>query len=81
MWDMTNYLILPRFSTIKFYLSSFDVIHSFGINSFGVKLDVIPAQINLGATLRLLVPGEARGYCYELCGQGHSNMILNSIII
>jgi cytochrome c oxidase subunit 2 len=76
MFDMSNYFIIPLYSIVKIYCISFDVIHSFGINSFGIKIDSIPGQINLAATIRAIIKGEHRGFCYELCGQGHSSMLL-----
>ena len=75
----TQSLILEQFSinnknsTIVF---SFDVIHSLGFYCFGIKIDAIPARINLGSTLRSLFKGEHRGFCFELCGQGHSSMLI-----
>ena len=34
---------------------SFDVIHTLGIYSWGVKIDAIPGRINVATTLRLLI--------------------------
>lgn len=65
MLDMTTSLIFPLMSTIKVYLMSFDVIHSFGINAFGIKLDVIPGAVNTSMTVKPMVIGEFRGYCYN----------------
>ena len=61
MHDMSSVLVLPLFSTIKFYLMSFDVIHSFGINSFGIKLDVIPGTVNSTMIIKPTLLGEFRG--------------------
>jgi len=46
-----------------------------------IKIDAIPGRINLANTLRLLWKGEYRGKCFELCGQGHLSMIINSLVI
>jgi cytochrome c oxidase subunit 2 len=81
MHDITNYIILPLYATIKMFFMSADVIHSFGINSFGIKIDAVPSQINIAATLRPSMLGEQRGYCYELCGQGHTSMIISCIVV
>ena len=61
-------------------LCSFDVIHTLGIYSWGVKIDAIPGRINAATTIRLLNKGEYRGKCFELCGQGHLSMAIASIV-
>ena len=60
---------------------SFDVIHSIGFYSFGSKVDAIPGRINLACTLRFLGKGEHRGFCFELCGQGHSSMLMVALCL
>ena len=73
----TNELILiPLLSTIRYYVFSYDVIHSLGIYSFGIKIDAIPGRFNFTSTIRTLIKGEHRGMCYELCGLGHSSMLI-----
>jgi heme/copper-type cytochrome/quinol oxidase subunit 2 len=81
LFDISAYLIIPLYSYVKLYLYSFDVIHTFGIYSWGSKIDAIPGRINLASTIRLLEKGEYIGYCYELCGQGHLSMYLISRIV
>ena len=46
-----------------------------GFYSYGIKIDAIPGRINIAFTLHSLFKGEYRGFCYELCGQGHAAMI------
>jgi len=76
-----NYLILPLYATIKMLLLSYDVIHSIGYYSLGIKIDAIPGRINITQSIRPLLKGEYRGFCFELCGQGHSSMLLTMISI
>jgi hypothetical protein len=71
----SNYLILSLFSSIRLYISSFDVIHSFGFHSLGFKSDAIPGRLNFVSNLFLLSSGSYLGYCYELCGLGHTSML------
>lgn len=73
-------VLLPLYSIIKLFLLSYDVIHSITYYSLGIKIDAIPARINITNSIRPLIKGEYRGYCFELCGQGHSIMILTSIV-
>ena len=76
MIEVSNYLLIPLFSSIKLFTISFDVIHSIGLYNLGVKLDAIPGRLNVLLNIRSLMKGEFRGFCYELCGQGHSAMIV-----
>jgi cytochrome c oxidase subunit 2 len=68
-------IVLPLFSVIKILVLSFDVIHSIGYYSLGIKIDSIPARINTAQSIRPLFKGQYRGFCFELCGQGHASMI------
>ena len=57
----------------RFLVTSSDVIHSFSIPEFNVKLDAIPGRLNFTA----FTPehfGIFIGYCTELCGAGHAYM-------
>ena len=66
-------------------------LHGFHVlfGSFGFFLtlfihfenDCSIGSINLGSTLRSLFKGEHRGFCFELCGQGHSSMLIVGLII
>lgn len=76
-----NCLIIPLYSIIKILLLSFDVIHSLGIYNLGIKIDAIPARVNITQSLRQVFKGEYRGFCFELCGQGHSTMISTILTI
>lgn len=68
-------IVLPLFSVIKILVLSFDVIHSIGYYSLGIKIDSIPARINTAQSIRPLFKGQYRGFCFESCGQGHASMI------
>lgn len=71
-------IIIPIYSLIKLLIMSYDVIHSIGFYSFGIKMDAIPAKINLSQSIRPIKKGQYRGFCFELCGQGHASMLLTS---
>lgn len=54
-------------------VTSSDVIHSFSVPHYKMKLDAIPGRVNQA----FLVPetvGVFVGYCRELCGAGHAYM-------
>nr|YP_010528197.1 cytochrome c oxidase subunit II [Echinoparyphium aconiatum]UXW64391.1 cytochrome c oxidase subunit II [Echinoparyphium aconiatum] len=57
----------------RFLVTSSDVIHSFAIPEFNIKLDAIPGRLNYS----MYCPshfGIFIGYCTELCGAGHAYM-------
>lgn len=80
LFDIFQYILLPIYSFIRLIVSSFDVIHTIGFYSLGIKIDAIPGKINSTTTLRLLIKGEYRGKCFELCGQGHLLMMSSTIV-
>lgn len=81
LFDMNRSVIFPLWSTFKLNVFSFDVIHCLGLYYFGIKIDGIPGRIHLASILRSIFKGENKGFCFELCGQGHSSMMIAGIII
>ena len=67
-------LYLPVGESVRFELSSPDVIHSFWVPAFTYKLDVIPGQDN-AFTMTPEREGTFAGKCAELCGVYHSRML------
>jgi cytochrome c oxidase subunit 2 len=70
----TNEIVVPVNRPYKLLMSSKDVIHSFYVPSFRVKMDVLPnryTQLWFEAT----VTGTFDLFCTEYCGKGHSEMI------
>jgi cytochrome c oxidase subunit 2 len=66
-------LYLPKGQPAVFELRSLDVIHSFFVPQFSVKLDAVPG---ITTTIRV-TPTRIGSYpaeCTELCGAGHSLM-------
>jgi cytochrome c oxidase subunit 2 len=66
-------LYLPNREPVVFHLRSLDVIHSFFVPEFSVKLDAVPG---ITTTVRV-TPTRLGSYpaeCTELCGAGHSLM-------
>jgi cytochrome c oxidase subunit II len=73
-------LYLPVNKSVRFRLSSPDVIHSFWIPSFYQKLDIIPGRINSYDVVPNQI-GVYPGKCAELCGTYHSRMLFNVHIV
>jgi cytochrome c oxidase subunit 2 len=70
-------LVLPTNRTIRFEVSSADVIHSFWVPEFLFKLDVIPGNENgRNNVFEVTVNKEGAyvGRCAELCGTYHAFM-------
>lgn len=77
-------LVLPVDKTIEFKLSSPDVIHSFWIPGFLMKMDVVPGQKGEDRNsfqVHTTKLGDFRGKCAELCGTYHSRMIFDVKVV
>ncbi|EKX68958.1 cytochrome c oxidase subunit II [Streptomyces ipomoeae] len=73
-------LWLPEGKTVRFVLTSRDVIHSFWVVPFLMKQDVIPGHTNVFQ----VTPnheGTFLGKCAELCGVDHSRMLFNVKVV
>ena len=68
-----NPLILPIDTTIRFLVSSSDVIHSFSVPSLGIKVDAVPGRLNQ-TSFTIFKPGMYYGACQEICGIQHAFM-------
>lgn len=73
-------LWLPKGKTVRFILTSRDVIHSFWVLPFLMKQDVIPGHTN-SFQVTPTMEGTFRGKCAELCGQDHSRMLFNVKVV
>jgi len=71
--NAVNVLRVPAGRNVRLLMTSRDVIHSFYVPEFRVKMDVLPGrytQIWFNAT----TPGRYQILCAEYCGAGHSIM-------
>lgn len=66
-------LVVPAGATVRMQVTSTDVIHGWGLPSFGVKIDAIPGRLN-ETWFRVDEPGIYYGQCVELCGKDHAFM-------
>ena len=73
-------LVLPVGKTVEFRLNSPEVIHSFGIPGFVMRMDVVPGRVN-HYEVTPQVEGFFAGKCYELCGTYHSRMLFNVEVV
>jgi cytochrome c oxidase subunit II len=73
-------LELPTGETVRFNLTSEDVVHSFWIPEFLFKRDVIPGHPN-HFEVTLTQTGTFTGHCSELCGLYHSKMLFTVKVV
>ena len=73
-------LVLPVNQSVTVELRSPDVIHSFWVPAFLMKMDVIPGRHNSFSFTPTQV-GKYDGKCAELCGTYHSRMLFNVEVV
>nr|WP_295374228.1 cytochrome c oxidase subunit II [uncultured Sphingosinicella sp.] len=66
-------MVVPVGATVKLIITSADVIHSWGVPAFWVKMDAVPGRLN-ETWFKTDKPGLYYGVCYELCGARHGYM-------
>ncbi|GLK67734.1 cytochrome c oxidase subunit II [Hansschlegelia plantiphila] len=65
--------VVPVNKVVRVEVTASDVIHSFTIPSFGVKVDAVPGRLN-ETWFKAEREGLYYGQCSELCGLQHSGM-------
>ncbi len=68
-----NRIVLPVGVPIRLLTTAADVIHSWAVPAFWIKLDAIPGRIN-ETSFTIEKPGLYFGQCSELCGARHAYM-------
>ncbi|MEH6476355.1 MAG: cytochrome c oxidase subunit II [Sneathiella sp.] len=68
-----NAIVLPINTNIRMLITAEDVLHSWAMPAFGVKLDAVPGRIN-ETWMRIEKEGVYYGQCSELCGARHGFM-------
>jgi cytochrome c oxidase subunit 2 len=71
--DTDTHILVPVNTKVRLLTTAEDVIHSWAMPSFGVKLDAVPGRIN-ETWFEVLREGTYYGQCSELCGNGHGYM-------
>ncbi|ABD90309.1 cytochrome c oxidase subunit II [Rhodopseudomonas palustris] len=68
-----NEVVVPVDKVVRVQTTANDVIHSFAIPSFGIKIDAIPGRLN-ETWFKATKQGKFYGQCSELCGKDHAFM-------
>ena len=71
--SVDNHLVIPAGKVVKFLITAADVLHSFSVPAFGIKMDAIPGRVN-ETWVKVDKPGIYYGQCSELCGVNHGFM-------
>jgi cytochrome c oxidase subunit II len=66
-------LIVPVNQVVRVQLTAEDVIHSWSVPAFGVKIDAVPGRLNQ-TWFKAEKIGTYYGQCSQLCGVNHSYM-------
>ena len=66
-------VVVPVNEVVRVIVTGGDVIHSWAVPAFGVKIDAIPGRLN-ETWFKAERTGTYYGQCSELCGQGHAYM-------
>ena len=68
-----NEMVVPVNKVVHVLVTGADVIHSFAVPSFGIRIDAIPGRMN-DTWFKATTEGVFYGQCSELCGKDHSFM-------
>ncbi len=68
-----NQVVVPVNTKIRLQVTASDVLHSWAVPAFGIKIDAIPGRLN-EAWFEAKETGVFYGQCSELCGRGHGFM-------
>ncbi|HEX3432002.1 MAG TPA: cytochrome c oxidase subunit II [Rhizomicrobium sp.] len=68
-----NVVVVPVNKVVKVQTTGADVIHSWAVPAFGVKMDAVPGRLN-ETWFEATAEGTYYGECSELCGARHAYM-------
>jgi len=71
--EVDNRVVLPVNTHIRLLVTAADVLHSWAIPSFGIKVDACPGRLSQ-ASLFIKREGLYYGQCSEICGVNHGFM-------
>jgi cytochrome c oxidase subunit II len=81
-WLLTvdNELVVPVNKIVHVLVTGADVIHSFTVPSFGIKIDAVPGRLN-DTWFKATSEGLFHGQCSELCGKNHAFMPISVRVV
>jgi len=66
-------VIVPVNMTLRFLITSADVLHAWAVPELGIKIDAVPGRLSQYLSL-IRRPGFFYGQCSEICGVAHGFM-------
>ena len=80
--EVDNRVVLPTNTHIRLLVTAADVLHSWAMPSFGIKIDACPGRLSQGS-LFIKRPGVYYGQCSEICGVNHGFMpiVVNAVSV
>lgn len=66
-------VVVPVGATVRVVVTASDVLHSWAMPSFGIKMDAVPGRLN-ETWFQVFEEGTYYGQCSELCGSRHAFM-------
>jgi cytochrome c oxidase subunit 2 len=70
---VNNEMVVPINKIVRVQVIGADVIHSFAVPSFGIRIDAVPGRLN-ETWFQATREGMYYGQCSELCGRDHAFM-------
>ena len=71
--EVDNRVVLPVKTHIRLLITAADVLHSWAVPSFGIKVDACPGRLSQ-ASIFIKRRGTFYGQCSEICGVNHGFM-------
>lgn len=71
--EVDNRMVVPAEAHIRLVVTAGDVLHSWAVPGFGIKIDGCPGRLN-EVSMYVKRPGVYYGQCSELCGVNHGFM-------
>jgi cytochrome c oxidase subunit 2 len=71
--SVDNEMVVPVNKVVRVQVIGADVIHSFSVPSFGIKVDAVPGRLN-ETWFKAEREGMYYGQCSQLCGRDHAFM-------
>ena len=78
--EVNNRIVVPVNATVQVLVTADDVIHSWAVPSFGVKIDAVPGKTN-HTWFKVEREGVYYGQCSELCGTNHAFMPISVEVV
>ena len=71
--EVDNRMVIPVGETVRVIAAAADVIHSWALPNFAVKIDAVPGRLN-ETWIKADAEGVYYGQCSEICGVKHAFM-------